>query len=384
VNVHIYPSPFTNESRILKITSTLARKGLFRSIVMIGKLEPGLQPRETVDDRRVIVRLPPIRVDLFGQPCRRLIALVSWYWRVFRHVKGLGRVASINCHSLPVLPLCVLLKRATGAKLIYDTHELETETIGSRGLRRHISKFVERLLIRYADAVCVVNDSIARWYRDTYRLETVHVVKNVPDVLRAVPPRTGALRTALGIDSRDMVFLYQGLLSVGRGIALLLDAFKDCPADRHLVCMGYGELSTLIQKFARDYANIHYHPAVPPAEIPRYTADADVGLSIIEDVCLSYRLSLPNKVFEYVSCGVPVAVSDFPEMAAFIDRSGFGWKLSPDPDSVADFVRTLTPEEASRVKQLIASSEKQFSWQYEEKPLLAMYESLGFRTHEPR
>jgi len=42
-----------------------------------------------------------------------------------------------------------------------------------------------------------------------------------------------------------------------------------------------------------------------PGRVEDYTVDADVGIALIENVCLGYYLCLPNKLFEYVACGVP-------------------------------------------------------------------------------
>ena len=142
INLHIYPSPFTRESRILRETAVIAEHCLFDRIIMVGVCAPGLPDRERVDDRREIWRFPrDARSGLVGK------LLTTWRWaglvyQAFRREK----VGCVNCHSLPVLGLCVKLARATRAKLVYDTHELETETNGLGGLRKLLSKIVERRL----------------------------------------------------------------------------------------------------------------------------------------------------------------------------------------------------------------------------------------------
>ena len=67
-----------------------------------------------------------------------------------------------------------------------------------------------------------------------------------------------------------------------------------------LVFMGYGEFEKTIKEYAGKNKNIHFYPAVPLEKVLDYTQHADVGLSLIERVCLSYYLCLPNKVFEYI------------------------------------------------------------------------------------
>ena len=49
--------------------------------------------------------------------------------KMFRRAKKLNPQI-IHCHDTPVLPLGLALKFATGAKIIYDAHELESERNG--------------------------------------------------------------------------------------------------------------------------------------------------------------------------------------------------------------------------------------------------------------
>ena len=76
-----------------------------------------------------------------------------------------------------MLPLAVLVKLWKGCALVYDPHELETETAGLHGVRQSVARTVERCLIGFADAVCVVNRSIEAWYVARYRLKKVWVVR---------------------------------------------------------------------------------------------------------------------------------------------------------------------------------------------------------------
>ena len=73
-----------------------------------------------------------------------------------------------------------------------------------------------------------------------------------------------------------------------------------------------------------------------------YTASADIGLCIPENLGLSYFLSLPNKLFEYVAAGLPVIGSNFPEIANIIHEWHVGLTAeADDPGTIALAVRTL-------------------------------------------
>lgn len=375
INVHIYPSPFTNESRMLKITNFLEKTGRFSHIYVIATAEKDLPESEKISDRRTVIRL---HRGLMGNGLfSKTAGTLEWYIRVWSTVKQL-RPSCINCHSLSVLPLCVLLKAVSGAKLVYDTHELETESVASLGLRKVISKITERLLIKFVNETVVVNKYIGQWYQQSYNLQRVWVVQNMPERQPNVPAETSCFRNKLSIPASDRIFLYQGEFGNGRGIEFMLTVFAHASLSDHLVLLGYGAFTDLIIDYASKYPNIHYHPAVSPKELPSYTAVADVGLCLIENVCLSYYHCLPNKLFEYVSCGVPVIASDFPEMSHFLEKFGCGWSIKPTEKSLAEFLQSLDQKTINSVHQKAIDASKQFCWKMEEPKLGVLYDALCF------
>jgi glycosyltransferase involved in cell wall biosynthesis len=265
------------------------------------------------------------------------------------------------------------LKVLKRSKLVYDTHELETETVASHGLRKHLLKILERLLIRFVDETIVVNDSIAQWYKYKYRLKRVWVVRNVPYNQGENVAKTRILREAFGIQDEEIVYLYLGGISQGRGIPLLLDTFSRTHPSRHVVFMGFGHLTPLVQEYAAKYPNIHYHPAVGLSDVLKHAAGADVGLSLIENVCMSYYLCLPNKVFEYMMAGLPMIVSDFPDMAALVERYDCGWKVAVDAEALLTLVKTISPKEVSAKSANACGARCHFGWHLEEPALLEVY-----------
>ncbi len=380
MNIHIYPSVFQHESRMLKMVRSLKGHSVFAEILVLALWKDGLPRREVVEEGVEVLRVAP----LFGAGLKGRLGLVirviGWYLGLLWALRGM-KVTCFNCHSLAVLPVSVLIKWWKSCKLVYEPHELETETSPMRGWRRSLARKLERVLIPFADAVCLVNRSIADWYRTSYGLKAVWVVKNVPYRDEQEPVRKGLLRQALGLTAPDaQVFLYQGGLVQGRGVEMLIEAFSELPPHQHLVFMGFGELEDQIKASAAGQPNIHFMPAVPPVLVKDYTVDADVGLSLIENVCLSYYLCLPNKLFEYAACGVPAVVSDFPEMGQFVDEYDCGWKVAPEAQAVRLLIQGMTASELAAKRANTRGRDRVYGWQEEEKELMAMYRALGFHT----
>ena len=91
-----------------------------------------------------------------------------WQPRVYQHFRR-ADLAMVAAHNVWVLPLCWLLARRTGAHLIYNAHELETETAAITGFKQRVAKLIEARFIRRCAMVSVVNEPIADWYEATYR-----------------------------------------------------------------------------------------------------------------------------------------------------------------------------------------------------------------------
>jgi glycosyltransferase involved in cell wall biosynthesis len=258
----------------------------------------------------------------------------------------------VSCHYVALLPLCWVVSRLSGGTLEYLPHELETQRTGLSGLKKIVETWIERRFVHSARNVVVVCDPIKEWYEKAYGLTNVHVVRNVPEKdavqIRTIPE--GGFRERFSIPDGARVFIYQGLISAGRGIEILLETFAALdPARYHLVLMGYGDdhYRAKLDDAARQHANIHYQSAVAREWIVSYSASADIGILIPESNSLSYKYSLPNKFFEWAHAGLPIVLSENMEyQAQILTDNGFGWVTSHD--NLMHVIEGMTPDIIAR------------------------------------
>jgi glycosyltransferase involved in cell wall biosynthesis len=380
LNLHIYPSTILYESRMLKVTKSLADSGAFTEIHLVGIHEAGLNEHEEIDSIRSIWRVPLSR-PLPIPKMRSFLKFSQWASKILRRYRK-ADISVVHCHSLNDLPIGVLLKLAKrGVKLVYDAHELETERNGLAGIDKTLAKIKERLLMRFVDHTLVVSESIAAWYREKYEGRPVTLVRNMPCNDRSSVPVQipSVFRDRFNIDN-GIVFLYQGALIRGRGIELLLKAFSKVEGNKHIVFMGYGSYEEEIKSFAARYKNIHFHEAVRPDEVMRYTVGADVGVCLIENTCLSYYYSLPNKLYEYTLAGVPVIVSQFPEMSKLIGEFENGWGTLVREENLLSLIDRIDSLGIEVKRQNSIRARDKIGWDLEEKKLLAAYDGLFLPT----
>jgi glycosyltransferase involved in cell wall biosynthesis len=374
-NVHIYNSFFLSESRILKQTKTLAESGFFEHIHLVGLWKENLPEVENLDSHRTIHRLRLWTTTRRGILLFEILRFFELFGRIFWKFRD-HRFRIINVHSLAVLPIGVILKLVLSKKIIYDAHELETETVGKNGIRKQVAKILEKVMIPFVDETIVVGNEIGSWYRKHYRLSQVSVVRNIP--YRSPSGVTNAinLRSIFGIPSSDIIFIYQGLLSPERSVDKLLQLFGKVSPHRHLLLMGDGEQSDEISELSRSVTNIHYHPAVPTCKVLDYAAGADIGVHYIENTCLNHYYCLPNKLFEYIMAGIPVMVRDFPEMGGIVRQFGCGWTMPDTEKEWLEIIEQISIEEIQIKKKAAADASLILGWQQEEKAYLKAFEHL--------
>ena len=333
LNLLLYPSNLASPGRLVKIARSLSP--LFSQTRVVGIDQGGLPADEAVAPT---VRLTRIRGASLGAPLGGVRVVCAWGARVYRRFAR-QRVAAISAQNLFLLPLAHALARRTGAVFAYNAHELETETVGSGGLRQRLQRVIERRYIRRADVVSVVNESIAQWYREAYPGVDPVVVTNAPTGTDGVID----LRARLGIPEGELLYLHSGYLAPGRNIPLILRTFAQVGA--HVVFVGDGALLDEVERAATAHPTIHRLPPVEPDQVLAMTRGADVALCLIESGCLSHRLSTPNKMMEAFAAGTPALCSALPEARRYLGDQADTWVLEDPERDLVSALERITRED---------------------------------------
>lgn len=374
-NIHITITEFRNESRVLKEISSLEASESFDYFVVVALGADDLPISDFLTSKAKVRRISLLTRKLPKSAPFQLIKFIEFMFRCLLMVRK-EQAQVVNVHTLALLPLGWLIKKLFKVKLVYDAHELETEKNGLHGFRQRIYKYIESVFIRSCDLVIVVGENIADWYVNTYKIERPLVVKNSPGF--RLQAKKNLFRDSLGILTKQKILLYQGGLIKGRGVQLILDAFKeriDCYAVA--VFMGYGDLTAEVEQAAKNHQNIFYIPAVSPSVVLDYTASADIGISLIENTCLSYYFCMPNKLFEYAMAGLPVIVSDMKEMAEAVQAADFGVVLTEySVEAINTAVDHLVERNLSKLSDNAYQFAHAHAWEQQEKVMLEGYQRM--------
>jgi len=278
-------------------------------------------------------------------------------------------------NDLDTLPANYLASRIKRKPLVYDSHEYFTEVpeLIGRPVVKAIWSWLEKLLVPKVDAAYTVCNSIAEVYRDLYKVD-FKVVRNLP-VCSEVEQSEHQEKAP----DQPKIILYQGALNLGRGIGA---AIRSMPylEGVELWLAGDGDLAIQLNELVVEMgleSKVKFLGRLPLHKLYEVTSKADLGISLEEDLGLNYRFALPNKLFDYIQAGVPVLVSNLPEMMQIVEHYQIGAIAETHQRKVlAELMRAALFDQEKRLvwKQNLPKAAKELCWENEEKFLRSVYE----------
>ncbi|MBD3785254.1 MAG: glycosyltransferase, partial [Micrococcales bacterium] len=331
-----------------------------------------------------LVALSPASAYALRRRAARLVPAHRW-WRALpvlglwarEFVPELRRLAPdlVHVHDVHLLDAVATAFPAGPGRpaVVYDAHEYVADlAVSGARTRRAVDAWaaLERDRIGTADRVVTVAPGIAERLRADHRLD------HLPAVVYNAPLRwpdvhaSRDLRAEAGVGPDVPLAVYSGAVSPARGLDTVVRALVEVP-DLHLAVVAVPfphPMAPALAALAEHVGvedRLHLVPPVPSHEVPAYLAGADVAVSPIRGDSASYDMALPNKLFEFVHAGLPIATSDLREMSAFVRAHGLGTVFAQgDPAACADALRAAlaTHPDAGVLERL----REEFAWQGQE------------------
>lgn len=301
----------------------------------------------------------------------------------------------IHAHDMHVIGIGArAAARARGAgrdtKLVYDAHEYVA------GLTRHMEPYrqqafldLEREYVHWADAVVTVSDELAVRLEKDYDLpQQPAVVLNTP-MLAGQTATSEGLREKIGLAAEVPLLVYSGRVHSSRDVGTLVEALRWLPSVHlALVCGRETAYVEQLRDRAREAGTVdrlHVLPYVDPYEVVSHLRSATAGVNLLVP-CANHEVALPNKLWEYLHAGLPILNSEVGTSAEFVTNRGVGETFRPeDPEDLAAAARRLL-DRLPDLRRRIAEDPDlpfEFSWENQEKRLVALYTDLTARELEP-
>jgi len=290
----------------------------------------------------------------------------------------------VHTHDLYTVPAGIALSKKFDARLVYDAHELEfARAIDMPTANRDMIDRFEKDCLDHVDAVVTVSESYCDEYEKRHAHRRPTLVMNVPEP-KPIGMHSADIRDLVGLPAETKVMVFTGnVFGKQRGLDKVVDAMVHLP-DLHLMILGprHKRNDRALLKLAKKAgveARVHMHASVPAEMVVDTIRSSDLGVCLIQDVTLSYRYAMPNKLFESAHAGLPLVVSDLPELKRFVEELGCGLVVDEtDPKAIAAGIQKVLDD---RDAYLLSSKAKEalqtkYSWKAQVASLLALYDDL--------
>jgi glycosyltransferase involved in cell wall biosynthesis len=318
-----------------------------------------------------------IKIYDVGKPKGRLQRIAISTRKVFRKAKLLN--ADIYHLHDPELMLIGLKLKKLGKIVIFDAHEdlpkqLLSKPYLTQNLRKLLSHIVEIVEKRVCEKFNVIVTATP-FIKDKFLKINNHVadINNFPIL--------GELFDDIPFTNKCNQVCYIGGIAKIRGILEMVKAMEFTKTNTQLILAGvFGEAD--IEKEVKSYKGwlqVNELGFIDRQKVKEILSQSIAGLVTLLPT-LNYIDSLPIKMFEYMSAGLPVIASNFPLWQQIIEKNNCGICVDPlNPTEISKAIEYLVenPEKAKEMGQNgKIAVEKYYNWTIEEKKLLELYSSL--------
>lgn len=295
--------------------------------------------------------------------------------------KALSLDADIyHVHDPELLKYAVKLKKHN-KKVIFDSHENHSEQIKHkyyiprclRNVASKLYKIRETKVCKQIDAVifpCKMNGK----HPFEGRCNTVAFINNTPKLEEFYNK----------YDEKRMPnnsVCYVGGLSYARGITHLIRACNKSKV--RLILAGRFQPSAYEEEVRQqeDFENVDYRGVCSREDVQKIYTEASIGASTLLPVGQYYKAeNLPTKVYEYMSMGLPVIVSDYPYAQEIMGKYQCGLLVNPENEqAIADAINYLitNKEDADKMgKNGRKAIKLDLTWEIEQNKLYRLYEKV--------
>jgi glycosyltransferase involved in cell wall biosynthesis len=365
----------TYDQRMIRICTSLATEGY--DVTLVGRQ---LKTSQSFDYQQIKHK----RFSLLFNKGKFFYVeynLRLFFWLLFQRfdiVCGIDLDTILPCYFAAIL--------RGGKPCVYDAHELFTDTpeVERRPTIRKIWLTVERFIVPRVKHCYTVGQSVADEFEKRYGRK-FDVIRNLPfknyEITKLRDYEITQLPNQSITQSPNHILIYQGALNEGRGLEQTIEAMQEIE-NCEFWLVGEGDLSEILRgrvAVLKLENKVKFLGFVKPKELPDITRQATIGLNIAEDKSLSYRLSLPNKIFDYIQAGMPQICIQFIEFQRLNNEFNIAYMIpKAEKQLITEAINRLLSDKNlyQNLKENCVKAATVLTWENEVKKLIAFYKKI--------
>ena len=359
------------DQRVHKVCTTLSRNGF--EVKLVGRKFRNSQPVKRI--------YKTYRMRLFFN--RSALFYAEYNIRLFLYLL-FDKTDLYLSNDTDTLPANFSASKIRQKPLVFDAHEMfpEAPEVTNRKWVKAIWTKIENIIFPKLKNTYTVCRSIADIYNKKYKIN-MQVVRNIPPSCRSERSEAETAQVPPIESKGKKIILYQGAVNVGRGIEWVIDAMPYLD-DFVFYVVGDGDILNELKEqvnLLKLNEKVIFTGRIPLETLPTYTACANIGVNLLENIGLNYYYSLPNRIFDYIRMGIPVLASDFPEVRRIVAHYGIGTLVDHhEPLFLAETIRQMLAYGKNEAGFAAANTE--LSWENESEILLQVIHKALIKTEK--
>ena len=260
--------------------------------------------------------------------------------------------------------------------VIYDVRDFfnELTALNNKPFKKIFWQFLEKRSLKFTNSIITTSPedlTIVKNNFNSFCHLKYFAIYNFPHTYNI--KKHNYLRDKFKINKNNKILIYQGILEKGRGVRLLVEAVAKIK-DLVFVILGDGPDYLFLKEkvnLLKLNNKVFFHNKVAYKELLGITSSADFGAALIKPISKNNIYALPNKLFEYSACGLPVLCSNMPGMTKTIKKYNLGEVVNVyDERSLECCLKKISNNLSFYNKQLLKNN---LTWKKQEKKFLEIF-----------
>jgi glycosyltransferase involved in cell wall biosynthesis len=386
----VLDSEFPPDNRVEKEARSLTEKGHQVYIACFTKKQ---KPQEEAIEGYKVIRKPISELRHKTSVGALKFPFYFNFWRKYLNsILNDKSFDAIHIHDLPLAQIGYEMKTQFNLRFVLDLHEnwpahlkvaKHTNTFLGKILssNKQWQKY-EKNLTQKADAIITVVEEMKNRIQNLgINKNKIFVVQNYIDLSKTQEQ----LKPKKYDSINNFVLIYTGGVTLQRGLQLLLKGFKLALKSNNnieLWIVGDGSFMETIKNTVKDLSlnkKVKFYGRQNHKMLLDYIETADMGV-IPHTRTVQTDNSSPNKLFEYMSRGLPILASDCNSVKRIINEAECGQIYKHDsPSDLADtLIKMIESKDQLEVysENALSAVNKKYNWGNAERKLLNLYDSI--------
>lgn len=189
--------------------------------------------------------------------------------------------------------------------------------------------------------------------------------------------KSNELREMCGVGEKDKLVI--AISTVATGFEVVLEALAKLDSSVHLVTLGNFVPKDYQQKVEYCVGHlglsdrVHFFEPVEYDKLTSYASGADLGLIIRDPKIKNNFVSLPNRIFDYISSEVPVITPDIPDISSCVMQYDIGTIVTElNAEGWKDAIEYCLERTAAH-KENLKKARAELTWESLEETILEIF-----------